>query len=115
MARGDTVEQVRWAAERFGVSERTVYRWFKRMAEEGTTDLLDRLEYAWVCDYCGDPLPDTGTVRLRYHPACRQAAYRARKEHTRRRRWAEPGSSPHHHLPSGEPHAAARTTPGSAA
>jgi hypothetical protein len=29
-------------------------------------------------------------VRLRYHPACKQAAYRARKELARRRR-AVPG------------------------
>lgn len=90
MARGDTVEQVRLVAERFGVSERTAYRWFKRMAAEGSTELIDRLEYEWVCDHCGKPLPDEGTVRLRYHPACKQAAYRARKERASRRP-AEPG------------------------
>jgi hypothetical protein len=65
----EVTEQVRTIAALRGVSERTVWRWFARMREEGTTDLLLGEP---LCEWCDDPLPEDATIRRRFcDGACR--------------------------------------------
>jgi predicted nucleic acid-binding Zn ribbon protein len=93
MGRGDTVSQVRFLAERYGVSERTVYRWFKEMREQHDPLLdqadqiaafLEKIASTERCISCGRPLPAESTIRRRFcDDRCRIANHRARKQHDR--------------------------------
>jgi hypothetical protein len=80
MRGGDVVDEVRAIAAEFGVSERTVYRWFQAMRIAGDMDILDRQREAWRCDACHETLPGAATIRRRYcNGTCRQAANREQR------------------------------------
>jgi hypothetical protein len=75
MERGETGAIVRTIAEKRGVSERTVWRWFKamRQADDTNLDLLGPR----VCSFCGQSLPVGSTIRRRFcNSTCRVSHYR---------------------------------------
>jgi hypothetical protein len=79
MARG-TTQLVREVAEIYGVSERTVWRWFAKIRVTAPPDsrALEHLpsvpKKPKRCQHCGRPLPNTATIRARYCTDSHRAA-----------------------------------------
>jgi len=95
LARQESVEQVKRVAEAWGVSTRTVYRWFAAIRASGTRD-ISLLTRERVCDCCGTPFPEGATIRRRYcDGACRISNHRHPGQHRRPARRRPPNNSAH--------------------
>ena len=99
MARGEKSANVREAAKRLGVTERTIWRWAAagHIATDDADQMVETVEDR-TCESCHTPLPQEATLRRRFcDDTCRVYARRdklARGQFASSRPQAGPGGQP---------------------